>query len=374
MKLQKNVLFLAMSGLMVLAILPVLSSVDSLSGYGCGIALAQEGDVGPGTAIREMMGQAKKLGAKGQLPHTWWNLDSRLKEAEKNGATDEQWTALETEARHLVNAAAFIKDMRSQKSGMEALLGRFDQALGEIGTLSGVELDPVLSGTELSRDLIDKMNEDNLQRQFLVDSLRVANRRFNETVGGRSAAQDSLITALQVEVSSLRRQLWETELRVGVAEADRSAAESVLTKKQERDAAIEAARSSFTAEEGEIILSSGGDVVMQVYGISFGVGSASLSAGQNDLVDKIVAAIQLFPAAEVNVEGHTDDTGGHDANLRLSRRRAETVARLLEQKLGRGEESIATEGFGPDKPIALNSTAEGRAMNRRIDVVLTTIP
>ncbi len=374
MKLQKNVLFLAMSGLMVLAILPVLSSVDSLSGYGCGIALAQEGDVGPGTAIREMMGQAKKLGAKGQLPHTWWNLDSRLKEAEKNGATDEQWTALETEARHLVNAAAFIKDMRSQKSGMEALLGRFDQALGEIGTLSGVELDPVLSGTELSRDLIDKMNEDNLQRQFLVDSLRVANRRFNETVGGRSAAQDSLITALQVEVSSLRRQLWETELRVGVAEADRSAAESVLTKKQERDAAIEAARSSFTAEEGEIILSSGGDVVMQVYGISFGVGSASLSAGQNDLVDKIVAAIQLFPAAEVNVEGHTDDTGGHDANLRLSRRRAETVARLLEQKLGRGEESIATEGFGPDKPIALNSTAEGRAMNRRIDVVIAALP
>jgi outer membrane protein OmpA-like peptidoglycan-associated protein len=104
------------------------------------------------------------------------------------------------------------------------------------------------------------------------------------------------------------------------------------------------------------------------------VGSASLSAGQDDLVNKIVAAIQLFPTAEVSVEGHTDNTGGHDANLRLSRRRAETVARILEQKLGRGEESIATEGFGPDQPIALNSTAEGRAMNRRIDVVIATNP
>ncbi|MCK9996700.1 MAG: OmpA family protein [Candidatus Krumholzibacteria bacterium] len=371
MKLQKNVLFLALSCLLALA---VLTSADGLVGYGCGVALAQESDVGPAPAIHELMGQAKKLGAKGQLPHTWWNLDSRLEEAEKSGATDEQWAALETEARRLVNAAAFIKEMRSQKSGMEALLGRFDQALGEIGTLSGVELDPVLSGTELSRDLIDKMNEENLQRQFLVDSLTVTNRRFTESMGGSAAAQDSLVTALQVEVSSLRRQLWETELRVGVAEADRSAAESVLTKKQERDAAIASARSSFTAEEGEIILSSTGDVVMQVYGISFGVGSASLSAGQGDLVDKIVAAIQLFPTAEVSVEGHTDDTGGYDANLRLSRRRAETVARLLEQKLGRGEESIATEGFGPDKPIALNSTAEGRAMNRRIDVVITTIP
>jgi len=163
-------------------------------------------------------------------------------------------------------------------------------------------------------------------------------------------------------------------LRVGVAEADRSAAESVLTRKQERDAAIDAIRSSFTAEEGEILLTPAGEVVMQVYGISFGVGSSALKAGQDDLVDKIVAAIQFFPAPEVRVDGHTDDTGGHDANLRLSRRRAETVARLLERKLGREEGSLATEGFGPDKPIALNSTPEGRAMNRRIDVVISGNP
>jgi outer membrane protein OmpA-like peptidoglycan-associated protein len=257
---------------------------------------------------------------------------------------------------------------------MEALLGRFDQALGEIGTLYGIRMDPVLSGTNLARDIIDKLNTENLQRQILVDSLTVSNRRLTEAVGGRSAAQESLITALQVEVSSLRRQLWETELRVGVAEADRSAAESVLTKKQERDTAIAGIRSSFTAEEGEILLMPGGEVVMQVYGISFGVGSSSLKPGQDGLVDKIVAAIQMFPAAEVRVEGHTDDTGSHDANLRLSRRRAETVARLLEQKLGRDEGNLTTEGFGPDKPIALNSTPEGRAMNRRIDVVIAGNP
>ena len=371
MKLQMKALFLAISCLLALA---VLSPAERSDGYGYGSALAQEGKNEPSSAARELMRQAKKLGAKGQLPHAWWDLDSRLDEAEKNGATDEQWAALEIETRRLVNAAAFIEDMRSKKSGMEALLGRFDQALGEIGTLYGIRMEPVLSGTDLARDIIGKLNAENLQRQILVDSLTVTNRRFTEAVGGRSAAQESLITALQVEVSSLRRQLWETELRVGVAEADRSAAESVLTKKQERDAAIAGIRSSFTAEEGEILLMPGGEVVMQVYGISFGVGSSSLKQGQDGLVDKIVAAIQLFPAAEVRVEGHTDDTGSHDANLRLSRRRAETVARLLEQKLGRDEGNLATEGFGPDKPIALNSTPEERAMNRRIDVVIAGNP
>ncbi len=91
-------------------------------------------------------------------------------------------------------------------------------------------------------------------------------------------------------------------------------------------------------------------------------------------MDKIVSAIGMFPAGKVRVEGHTDDTGSNDANLRLSRRRAETVARLLEQKLTRESGSIATEGFGPNKPIALNSTPEGRALNRRIDVVIYEIP
>jgi outer membrane protein OmpA-like peptidoglycan-associated protein len=370
MPLMKHMVLAAMC----LLAIALVAAADLPGGQVFTTALAQDGEDGPGEEVRELMRQAKKLGAKGQLPHTWWGLDSRLEEALEVGATPEEWETLKIKARRLVNAAAFIEDMRRQKSGMEALLGRFDQALEEIATLYGIEINPVLTGTSLARDMIDKLNTRNLERQILIDSLTVANRRFEETLGGRAAAQESLITALQVEVSSLRRQLWETELRVGVAEADRSAAETVLSQKQEREAAILAIRASVTAEEGEILLTPGGEVVMQVYGISFGVGSSALKPGQDVLVDKIVAAIQMFPGAPVRVEGHTDDTGSYDANLRLSRRRAETVARLLEQKLSLAEGVIATEGFGPDRPIALNSTADGRARNRRIDVVIGKSP
>ena len=370
MKFQKTVLFWALSCLAAVAAAP---SSNQSGGFGCASALAQEGPHVSAEEVRDLMEQAKNLGAKGQLPNAWWDLDSRFGEAEKNGATPEQWAALRDKGRRLVNAAAFIEDMRSRKSGMEALLGRFDQAMAEIAALYGVPVNPLLSGTDLARDLLEQLNDTNLQRQVLVDSLTLDNRRFNESVGGRAAAQESLITALEVEVSSLRRKLWESELRVGVAEADRSAAESVLSKKQKREEAVAAIRSSITTDEGDILLTAKGEVVMQVYGISFGVGSASLKSGQEDLVDRIAAAIAMFPAGEVRVEGHTDDTGSHDANLRLSRRRAESVARLLEQKLNRDEGSLATEGFGPDKPIALNSTPEGRALNRRIDVVIKDI-
>jgi outer membrane protein OmpA-like peptidoglycan-associated protein len=340
------------------------------------LAVAQDEGVDPdrGTQVRASLNRAKKEGAKGQLPNKWWDLDARLDEAEKNGASESEWQALETEVQRLHNAAVFVGRMRKQKSGMEALLGRYDQSIAEIAALYGVEIDPVLAGQPAADDLIENLNQTNFARQVLVDSLTVTNRRLNDIVTTKVVYQDSLITALQVEVSSLHQKLWETELRAGVAEADRSAAETVLGQKQEREAAITGLRSSFGEDEAEVLLTPEGTIVMRVYGLSFGIGSADLQAGQQALIAKVAAAVQRFPEGEVSIEGHTDDTGSRDANLRLSRRRAETVARILENEMGVEPESIATAGIGPDRPLALNSSAEGRARNRRIDVVITAGP
>ena len=347
--------------------------VGLVLGGGAAGALAQA-DEDSAVAVKTLLDEARKLGAKGQLPLSWWDLNQRYDKALEQGADDATWDQLLVEATRFRNRAAFIEDMRERKSGMEALLGRFDQALSEIAAFSGVDLDGALTGTALSADLLVKLEQDQLRRRVLVGSLTVSNRRLNEMVGGRVAVQDSQITALLVEVSALRQKLWETELRVGVAEADRSAAEVLLTRRQQREDAITQVRRSFTPDEAEILLTGDGSVVLRVHGIAFAVGSAQVSAGQDDLVARLAAAVALFPGAALSVEGHTDDTGSREANLRLSRRRAETVAVLLAESLGLEPASLATEGFGPDRPVALNSTAEGRALNRRIDVVVGTEP
>lgn len=331
---------------------------------------AQDEIPGPLEEVKALQKQAKDLGAKGQLPMAWRQLDSHLGFAEENGATDAQWAKIRQEATLLVNQAEFIDQIRQKKNSQEVLLGRFDQALLEIASLFGLTLDPLKTGSVQAEALLDELGRRNLQRQVQIDSLVVANRQLNEMVGGKMAAQDSLITALRVEASSLRHQLWETELRAGVAEADRSAAESVLTSKQAREEAITALNSKLSATEGEVMLTGGGQVVLRLFGVSFASGSSQLRSGQDALLAKVVDGIKLFPGAAVKIEGHTDDTGGREANLRLSRRRAETVARTLEKMLGWDEKGIKTEGFGPDRPVALNDSAEGRARNRRIDVIL----
>jgi outer membrane protein OmpA-like peptidoglycan-associated protein len=326
---------------------------------------------GPEAEVKQLIDQAKKLGAKGQLPLAWWDLDAKFRTCREDGCSEGQWRTLKREATRLLNQAAFVNDMRQKKSGMEALLGRFDQALLEVATLFGVQLNPELSGSPAAEDLLQKLNQNNLASQVLVDSLTISNRYLQDTVGGRVVAQDSIITKLTLEVSALRQKLWETELRAGVAEADRSAAETALIRKQEKEAAIASIRSSIGPGAGEVLLTPDGDVLLRITGIAFGVGSAELRAGQDVVVERIAKAVQLFPGCTVKVDGHTDDTGSRSSNLRLSRRRAETVARLLEKELGLGEGEIKTEGYGPDRPVALNNTDEGRAKNRRIDVVIT---
>jgi outer membrane protein OmpA-like peptidoglycan-associated protein len=270
----------------------------------------------------------------------------------------------------LVNQAVFLEEMRERKSPLEALLGRYDQSLREIAALMGVTFDRELSGTPAAEALYRTLREARLQRQVLIDSLSLANRHLTGTVGRRAAEQDSIITVLQIENSAMRQQLWETQLRVGVAEADRSAAESEL--KQRRRYAEVAAQLEIEigADGGEVLLTPDGAIVARMFGFGFATGSAELHEGSRALIAALARAILEFPNAAVRVEGHTDDTGSRSANLRLSRRRAETVAASLARELGIDAATITTSGYGPDRPIATNASAEGRALNRRIDVVI----
>lgn len=327
---------------------------------------------------RRNLEQAKDLGAKKYLPTGYAEIESGLNEAEEllaaGKVTGESLLqvaqGLQVKSQRLVVQASFVKDMRGQKHPWEIALRRFDQAVMEIALTTGLTMPPTLSGPAAAAALLDSLGSWKLQRQLYADSLKVANRHFERQFRVMAAEQDSTVTALEVEISSLRRQLWDTELRAGMAEAERSAAQSDLEWRRERELAIQEITADFGPDEGEVLLTPEGNVIIRVFGFSFAVGSVELQPGQDQLVDKLADAVGMFPAARLRVEGHTDDTGGRDVNMRLSRRRAETVANLLGQRLDLPPENLEIVGHGPDRPLATNSTAEGRARNRRIDVII----
>lgn len=86
-------------------------------------------------------------------------------------------------------------------------------------------------------------------------------------------------------------------------------------------------------------------------------------------LNKVVDMMKKNPKMEINIHGHTDNTGHPDANIVLSRQRAESVKEYLVKK-GIEPERLYTEGFGATKPLADNNSETGRSINRRVEFIL----
>lgn len=103
--------------------------------------------------------------------------------------------------------------------------------------------------------------------------------------------------------------------------------------------------------------------------ITFNSGSSVLSAESTAVLDDVVEALQKNPSAMFEVQGHTDDIGGAEPNRLLSESRARAVVNYLVSG-GVDPDRLTAVGKGEENPIASNSTAAGRAQNRRIEFVV----
>ncbi|MEZ4394043.1 MAG: OmpA family protein [Polyangiales bacterium] len=115
-----------------------------------------------------------------------------------------------------------------------------------------------------------------------------------------------------------------------------------------------------------------GDNIVILQEVNFSTGRDRIvGAASFRVLDAVAAVIQGHPeATRVEVQGHTDNVGDPEANRRLSRSRADMVRAYLIAR-GVAESRITAVGFGPDRPRESNSTAEGRARNRRVEFHVT---
>jgi outer membrane protein OmpA-like peptidoglycan-associated protein len=104
--------------------------------------------------------------------------------------------------------------------------------------------------------------------------------------------------------------------------------------------------------------------------LNFAFASTTPTPESEETLDEIGAALNEHPSATIRVESHTDNIGTPEANLNLSQARADSVKNEL---IDRGVDGarIETAGMGQELPIASNDTAEGRAKNRRSEIVVT---
>ncbi|MFZ5896167.1 MAG: OmpA family protein [Myxococcota bacterium] len=137
-----------------------------------------------------------------------------------------------------------------------------------------------------------------------------------------------------------------------------------LAAEQRADAAVQSLRQIASVQE-----ESRGLVITLEGAVLFTTGKSELIPLAQQKLDQVAEALKQSDSPKIVVEGHTDSRGADDANMKLSQQRAEAVRNYLVSR-GVKAESISAMGRGETNPIASNETPEGRANNRRVEIIV----
>jgi OOP family OmpA-OmpF porin len=218
---------------------------------------------------------------------------------------------------------------------------------------------------------------ESLERQ--IASLQAETQQLHLSLGGvseergaladRLKNQTALRENLEQEVSALKREMQVLEKMVTNLSEQRELLAKRLdaqTRVRDQTAQVEGL---FTRDQARVLRQSD-NVVIRLVGLQFGVGQSKIEPKNFELLATVGKAIQMFPKSTLTIEGHTDSHGGDSANLALSQKRADAVKQYLVSSLHIDPSRIRAVGYGETRPVANNETEEGRAHNRRIDVVI----
>ncbi|WP_347374724.1 OmpA family protein [Aequorivita sp. Q41] len=105
-------------------------------------------------------------------------------------------------------------------------------------------------------------------------------------------------------------------------------------------------------------------------GVYFDTGKYNVNTASQALLDKLAGVLKEYPDTDVLVIGHTDSVGADEMNMTLSKNRATAVTNYFVQSKGLSSGRFTTNWYGETAPIADNTTAEGRAKNRRVNLAI----
>lgn len=194
----------------------------------------------------------------------------------------------------------------------------------------------------------------------------------------REAERAQLLSAATMEEIE-RTRLDANEAREGRARAREEAeqarrladaqASEIELARREAELATQAADSLRRRLEYMELRETDRGVVVTLGDVLFEVGKSDLHEDAHTHLVDVMELLQSEPDNRIRIEGHTDASGPSELNLRLSQQRAEAVSNALAD-LGISADRITAVGMGEDFPIASNEDDQGRARNRRVDVIL----
>ncbi len=198
------------------------------------------------------------------------------------------------------------------------------------------------------------------------------NSKVSESVALELNARRRANERLSSELSDTESELSSTEqqLMAERAEAEQMKAENAaLAQKNQFNESFAWAQEQFKPNEAEVFRQ-GDQLLIRLKSMKYKSGQSELSSSAYPVLAKVKEVIAKMGAEKVRVEGHTDSTGKKALNEELSQERAENVAEYIADDKVISKNQVEAEGLGFEKPVSNNTTTQGRAQNRRVDVII----
>lgn len=251
------------------------------------------------------------------------------------------------EARHAIHLSEIVMRTRDKDLSVEALILEWEEPLRKISGAADVLPDMATGPTQLTQTMVD-----------FIEAMRNKNQAYEQEL----AEGNLRLADMEAEISALDEKL-------GGATAERAALAQRLEAQARVKEQFEQVEKMFSRTEARVFRE-GNTIILRLVGLTFDSGQSAIKTTSFDLLSKVEKAVGVFPDSEIVVEGHTDSYGGDELNMKLSQARAESVQSYMINAMRIPSYRTIATGFGETNPVANNETEDGRARNRRIDIVI----
>ncbi|RMH61021.1 MAG: OmpA family protein [Zetaproteobacteria bacterium] len=311
-------------------------------------------------AAKHMLSRASSEGARRYALHTYALAKQKLQDIYDYVDPGKQrpLPSRPADAYRLAEYAKLLakkaRKLRRDPASFERLLDEqraFRLKLAEMLDIDYPHDDPLadVPAERIQRGIRDLKHELEASRIEQQRELAALTRKHREQL---RALREELVHASQQQLASMKDAFR--------AKLER---ETFEKRRQER------IKKLFSPGEVTLLVNLDGSILLRLSALQFASGSSKIAPKYKDLLKRVKEALEVYGDRQVRIEGHTDNRGDVRMNQQLSLKRAEAVRDVLIE-LGVDAARLRALGYGEVRPIASNEFAKGRAMNRRIDIII----
>jgi outer membrane protein OmpA-like peptidoglycan-associated protein len=301
---------------------------------------------------------AKAQGAPQYAPDAFAKATGSLQVAENNLAAKADRAQIITSARQTIQFAEDARALTAQRQEAERIQKEKDAAAAAAAAQAQKEAEARAAGEA--------------QRQAELNAAKQAQMQAEADAAAARAKADADAAAAKAKSdadAAAARAKAELDAQAAASQAREEAAKEEADRARAAEAAL---RAQLLQQLNSVLQTSDTPrgLVVNMADVLFAFGRYNLKPDAQLKLAKLAGIIQAHPGLHLAIEGHTDNIGSDEANMKLSQQRADAVRDFLTQQ-GLPPDILTSEGLGKADPVADNSSSEGRQKNRRVEIIVS---